>query len=151
MVPNEELVRELNQTFADQKAMVETLSEPTIRQLAWIARKGKWTTPRGYVNRTNRRIGLVHGQWIPTEAQEGVPPEGVCLTSDPKKAHCTKIWCMRVLPLATAVEDTVTVLRFLSNGVGFRVKERPNLVRTLREKGLWEEIQPVLTAMRLAR
>jgi hypothetical protein len=150
MATNEELVQELNQTFADQKAMTETLAEPTIRQMAWIARKGKWTTPRGYVNRTHRRM-RAHGQWIPDEAQEGVIPGDVSLISDPKKAHCTKIWCMKVLPLNTAVEDTVTVLRFLSNGVGFRVKERINLVKTLQEKGLWEEIQPVLTAMRLAR
>lgn len=150
MATNEELVQEMNQTFADQKAMTETLAEPTIRQMAWIARKWKWAPPRGYVNRTDRR--RAHGQWIPDEAREGVPPEGVCLISDPKKAHCTKIWCMRVLPLKTAVEDTIVVLRVLSYDVGFRIgRERINLVGTLREKGLWEEIQPILTAMRLAR
>lgn len=143
-------VRDQNQIFADQKAMTESMAEPTIRQMAWIARKGKWAPPRGYVNRTDRR--RAHGQWIPDDAREGIPPEEVCLISDPKKARCTKIWCMRVLPLKTAVEDAITILRVLSDDVGFRIgRERINLVKTLREKGLWEEIQPVLTAMRLAR
>jgi hypothetical protein len=137
-----------NEIFDDQKGAVKTLSEETIRLLVWFGRRSKWVEPRGYLNRTHRRIS--HGRWIPEEAAEGIPSESVCLISDPRKAHRTKTWCMKVLPLHTALHDATVVMRILSREELANYEDRREMLEEIRRRGLWDEIEPVITALRLS-
>lgn len=136
-----------NKEYQEQLAMVGSLSEDTIRILAWLSRKAKWSDPRGFKRQRRPLVNRCeYRPWIPDESREGTPPEGVFLTSDPIHARRTKTWCMKVLPVATAIQDAVQAMRILANP---NIWNKEDVAEDIRKRCLWEEITPVLVAMRM--